>query len=580
MVQRKPSLVFLMLLILALLVPSGLALAAPSVQKATPTPIPEEEPAEEAEMESEEAEDEEAADAEAPLAPTLATAKAYTQLSNQFGRAIVSARTNHFIIDSAPPLGHPAEEINPVEAMLAALATCGLFIYETAAQEMEIPLEAATVTVHGDFDVRGLSGAAKVDSRLQAFRVHMDIEGPDDEEGAMLAEQFSTRCPVYTTLIQSAPITITTNSEEMGGPIAEGLATAKVSASLSNQPGRALVSVRDNFIVVDSVPPLGGPNKEVNPMDLLLAAQGTCGTFIMEKAALDEKIPFHGANGMVEADFDPQGLRDGSVSPHIQAMRVHWEVGTDTIENAQLLVDEWMARCPIYNTLIRATDIEVSQQLMGEGNAVLEVDFTYDMTADEFVAEVSPMAADFAAVNGLIWKIWKINADESRAGAVYLFKDAAARQAYLDSELAATVASHPALSDFRVQSYAVVRAESMMTYAPLMAVEETMSDADVGTLLEINFTYNVTPEEFMAEVSPLAEAFAATEGLRWKIWALDAENSQFSGILLFDDATTMQTFLEGDLATAIVEHPALSDFSIMPYEIMEEVSTVTRAPIR
>ena len=63
-----------------------------------------------------------------------------------------------------------------------------------------------------------------------------------------------------------------------------------------------------------------------------------------------------------------------------------------------------------------------------------------------------------------------------------------------------------------------------------------------------------------AQVSPLAEQFAATDGLIWKIWALDEENSQFSGLLLFEDAAAMQAFLEGELAATVTSHPALSDF--------------------
>jgi uncharacterized OsmC-like protein len=96
-------------------------------------------------------------------------------------------------------------------------------------------------------------------------------------------------------------------------------------------------------------------------MDLLLAAQGTCGTFIMEKAAIDQEIPFGGASGSVEVDFNPQGLADGSVDPAIQAMRIVWEVDTESPEAADLLVDEWLRRCPIYNTLIRAMAISVSR---------------------------------------------------------------------------------------------------------------------------------------------------------------------------------------------------------------------------
>jgi uncharacterized OsmC-like protein len=529
------------------------------------------------EMEAEE-------EAAVPAAPALSTAKATVQLSNQFGRSLISAHGQHFLLDSAPPLGHPAQETNPVEAMLGALATCGLFIFESTAQQMGIPLDAAQFTVQSDFDVRGLTGAADVDPHIQQFRIHIDVEGPSAEETATLVERYKLRCPIYTTLEKTAPIEVTVNDEEAGGPMAEGLATGTVSAVLSNQPGRAILNVRENFLPIESVPLLGGTNEGVNPMDLLLAAQGTCGTFIMEKAAMDMEIPFHGATGIVEADFNPQGMVNEEISPAIQAMRVHWLVGTDSEENAQTLVDQWLQRCPIYNTLIRATDIEVSHEVMGEGAAVLEVDFTYAMTAEEFVAEVSPLADVYAAVDGMIWKIWKINENESRAGAVYLFKDTAARQAYLDSELAAAIANHPALSDFRIDAYDVVRAESMMTRAPLMGVDAMgatrQSGGSSGVILEINFAYNVSAEDFMAEVSPLAEEFAASEGLVWKIWAIDEENSQFSGILYFDDADSMNAFSESDLAATILEHPALSDFNIMPYDILEAESTVTRAPIQ
>lgn len=275
-----------------------------------------------------------------PPPPDKATAKALVQLSNQAGRAIVTARTNHFLVASAPPLGHPAEEINPLESMLAALATCGIFVYEAAAQEMAIPLQAASAVVKGDFDVRGLSGAAEVDPRIQQFRVHMTLSGPDAAQSAQLAEQFSTRCPLYTTFIKSAPIVVTTNDEPAGGPVAEGLATGVVTATLTTEAGRAIVNVRNNNFVVDSPGALGGPNEEVNPLDLLLAAQGTCGAFLFEKVAQDTGIPLTAVSGTIEADFNPQGLKDGTVSPHIQAMRVHWTITGPDSTQAQALVDK------------------------------------------------------------------------------------------------------------------------------------------------------------------------------------------------------------------------------------------------
>lgn len=296
-------------------------------------------------------------------APPLATASAVTELSNQFGRTIVTARGNTFLVDSAPPLGHPSEEMNPVEAMMASLATCGLFIYEAAAQEMDIPLSAMSMTVQADFDARGLSGAADVDPHVQEFRAHLTLEGPTAEQADALFEQWSLRCPIYTTLIKTAPIEVTVNDEEMGGKSAEGLATATIEGSLSNQPGRAIVNVRNNYLIVDSVPPLGGPNLEVNPMDLLLAAQGSCGAVIMEKAAIDNDIELGGVIGTVSVDFDARGLSDPSIDPTIQTMRVDWEIDVEKAADAQFLVDEWLARCPIYNTLRRAMDVTVTQRL-------------------------------------------------------------------------------------------------------------------------------------------------------------------------------------------------------------------------
>ncbi len=440
-------LICLALLASAILAPAA-ALAAPTLQDATPTPAAEEEAA--------------------PAASNLATASASTELSNQFGRTIITARNNTFLVDSAPPLGHPAEEMNPVEAMLASLGTCGLFVYETAAQELGIPMTAATFTIQGDFDATGLSGASDNNPRVQEFRAHADLEGVDAEQAAALLEQWTLRCPIYRTLIKSAPIVVTHNDEEMGGPSAEGLATATVMVDLSNQPGRSIVNVRDNYLVVDSVPPLGGPNLEVNPLDLTLAALGSCGAVIIEKAAIDNDIPLDGVISVVEADLDPRGLADPSIDSSLQAVRVNLEIGVDNDEDAQFLVDEWLARCPIHNTLELATDIEVSHKLMGEGEALLDITFNYNVPVDEFQAEISPLAEQFAATDGLIWKLWALDEANSQFSGLLLFEDAAAMQAFLDGELAAAVTSHSALSDFEITPFAIMGDESKITGAPQM----------------------------------------------------------------------------------------------------------------
>lgn len=136
----------------------------------------------------------------------MATTSASSNLSNQPGRAIATARGHHLIVDSPPPLGGPNEELNPLDLLLAALGTCGAFVIETAAREKSIPLQSVALDVEGDFDPRGVKGVEDINPMITEFRVKVAIQGATDEQKTALIEQFKVRCPVYTTLSQATPI--------------------------------------------------------------------------------------------------------------------------------------------------------------------------------------------------------------------------------------------------------------------------------------------------------------------------------------------------------------------------------------
>lgn len=140
------------------------------------------------------------------MEPELATLSIKSTLSNQAGRAIISTRGHHVVIDSPPLLGGPNEELNPIDIFLAALATCGTFVIETAAKEMKIPLQSVSLIAEGDFDPCGVQGVEGVDPRIQKFRVKVSIEGTSPEQANALVEEFKKRCPVYSTLSRAAPI--------------------------------------------------------------------------------------------------------------------------------------------------------------------------------------------------------------------------------------------------------------------------------------------------------------------------------------------------------------------------------------
>ena len=100
-----------------------------------------------------------------------------------------------------------------------------------------------------------------------------------------------------------------------------------------------------------------------------------------------------------------------------------------------------------------------------------------------------------------------------------------------------------------------------------------------GKILQINFKYNVAGADYRQTVAPLADDVAAVPGLRWKVWIINEEQSEAGGLHLFDDEAALQAYLESALVAQITSHPALSDFSVKQFDVMEEVTEITRGPI-
>ena len=99
-------------------------------------------------------------------------------------------------------------------------------------------------------------------------------------------------------------------------------------------------------------------------------------------------------------------------------------------------------------------------------------------------------------------------------------------------------------------------------------------------MLQLNFNFSVTKEEYEQAVSPLADKFANVPGLIWKIWILNEEKSEAGGIYLFENQASLDEFLAGQLAKTVTGHPALSNFSVKQFGIMKDITEVTRGPIK
>ena len=98
-------------------------------------------------------------------------------------------------------------------------------------------------------------------------------------------------------------------------------------------------------------------------------------------------------------------------------------------------------------------------------------------------------------------------------------------------------------------------------------------------LLQLNFKFNVTGEMYEQAVSPLASEFAAVPGLRWKIWMINEAEQEAGGIYLFEDEASVIAYLEGPLVAQVTSHPALSDFSVKQFDVMDKVTAITRGPV-
>ena len=123
----------------------------------------------------------------------------------------------------------------------------------------------------------------------------------------------------------------------------------------------------------------------------------------------------------------------------------------------------------VFANLALAQDSDSSADDDAEGGAemyVLQLNFTFDVTADEYKEIVAPFAEPISNVDGLLWKVWIIN-DDGEAGGIYLFENAESLDAYMNSEIVADVVSLPQLDNFVVKPFQVMTEPSAITHAPL-----------------------------------------------------------------------------------------------------------------
>ena len=97
---------------------------------------------------------------------------------------------------------------------------------------------------------------------------------------------------------------------------------------------------------------------------------------------------------------------------------------------------------------------------------IMQVNFKYVITYDELMKAFDDAAPAFAAVPGLVWKLWLSDKEKSMAAGIYYFKDNVDLDKHLASDLHKSLFTHPAIEDLDVKIFDVMDV-SNKTNAPL-----------------------------------------------------------------------------------------------------------------
>jgi len=126
-------------------------------------------------------------------------------------RSEVAVRQFNLAVDEPAQLGGTDSAPNPVELLLASLATCQEITYRLYADALKIPLTGVAVRVEGDLDLRGFFAAKDgVRPGYQSIRATVRLDSPAPEADlTRLKETVDRHCPVLDIVQHATPVEVT-----------------------------------------------------------------------------------------------------------------------------------------------------------------------------------------------------------------------------------------------------------------------------------------------------------------------------------------------------------------------------------
>jgi uncharacterized OsmC-like protein len=135
--------------------------------------------------------------------PNVRTYDVAARSTDIFGRVLCSARDHHFIVDGPVQNNCPGEEITPAESFLSGVAACGVELMHVIARDQQVPLERASVEIHGIVD---RDNPPRPDLTLfNAVRLNVTLWGVTLAQATGVVDGFKKRCPLYGTVAAATP---------------------------------------------------------------------------------------------------------------------------------------------------------------------------------------------------------------------------------------------------------------------------------------------------------------------------------------------------------------------------------------
>ena len=98
-------------------------------------------------------------------------------------------------------------------------------------------------------------------------------------------------------------------------------------------------------------------------------------------------------------------------------------------------------------------------------------------------------------------------------------------------------------------------------------------------ILTTKFNYNIPTEELKKVMKKAAPGFSEIPGCFWKIWLINEDLKEAGGVYLFKSVTELEQFLNSYMFDLVKENPFFSNLQTNIFEVSEEPSLITGAPL-